>query len=172
MALPVLSLRAAPKHAPTLRKLAAQLRVDPTLAPRLAALLGREATGDPGTRGLHNYGAFGSEAAALAVLRDRLIATLDPEALYLFGSRGQGKARPDSDFDLLVVIADRRGASALDADLAYQAVAGLGVGCDVVPCLASDFEAERDQPGTLAFEAARGRVLYRKRRSRPVRARR
>ncbi|MBF0334494.1 MAG: nucleotidyltransferase domain-containing protein [Alphaproteobacteria bacterium] len=115
-----------------------------------------------GTGGLHNYGPFGGEAQALAILRDRLVAALDPLELHLFGSRGRGTARPDSDFDLLVVLPDAVGEAGLDPFRAYAPVMGLGIGADVVPCLASDFEAEKDIPGTIAHDAKRGRLIYRR----------
>ncbi|WP_448188670.1 nucleotidyltransferase family protein [Azospirillum sp. sgz301742] len=117
---------------------------------------------DAGTLGQHNYGRFGNEAATLAALRDRLAVRLDPLEIRLFGSRARGKSRPDSDFDLLVVFDDAVGDGALDYDRAYAPLLGLGIGCDVVPCLKSDFDAERDLPGTLPYEAARGRVVYRR----------
>jgi hypothetical protein len=111
--------------------------------------------------GRHNYGRFGNEAATLAALCDRLAARLDPLEIRLFGSRAHG-GRPDSDFDLLVVFDDAAGDGALDYDRAYAPLCGLGIGCDVVPCLKSDFDAERDLPGTLPYAAARGRVVYRR----------
>jgi len=172
MALPVFSVRAAPEHAGTIRRVAAALREEPGSTARIEAAIGGASPAELGTRGQHNYGLFGSEAAALAVLRDRLVAALDPEAIWLFGSRGRGRGRAESDFDLLVVLPDARGLAGLDHDRAYAPVAGLGIGVDVVPCLAADFAAEKDRPGTLAFEAARGRSLYLKRRHGRLAARR
>ncbi len=160
MAIPVTSVRSLPEHAPLIRRVAAALRDDPLAAARIrAALEGQPAT--DGTGGQHNYGPFGTERQALAVLRDRLVATLDPLAIYLFGSRGRGQGRPDSDFDLLVVLPDEAGEAALDPGAAYAPVMGLGIGVDVVPCLASDLAAEHDIPGTLVHEAMRGgRLIY------------
>ena len=34
----------------------------------------------------------------------RLVQRFDPEQIILFGSRARGKARPNSDYDLLVVV--------------------------------------------------------------------
>ncbi len=36
----------------------------------------------------------------------RIVETMNPEAVYLFGSRARGDARPDSDYDLLVIVSD------------------------------------------------------------------
>ncbi|MBF0374187.1 MAG: nucleotidyltransferase domain-containing protein [Alphaproteobacteria bacterium] len=161
MATPVTSVRSLPEHAPLIRRLAAALRADPAMAGRIEAVLAGAPVAENGTGGLHNYGPFGGEAQALAILRDRLVAALDPLELHLFGSRGRGTARPDSDFDLLVVLPDAVGEAGLDPLRAYAPVMGLGIGADVVPCLASDFEAEKDIPGTIAHDAKRGRLIYR-----------
>ncbi len=159
MAIPVTSVRSLPEHAPLIRRVAAALRDDPLAARRIEAALDGKLAED-GTGGRHNYGPFGTEQRALAILRDRLVAALDPLAIYLFGSRGRGDARPDSDFDLLVVFPDEMGEAALDPRRTYAPVMGLGIGADVVPCLASDLAAERDVPGTLMHHALRGRLIY------------
>jgi hypothetical protein len=109
-----------------------------------------------------NCGALPDEATALTLLCNRLVQALAPLEIRLFGSRAAGTATPDSDFNLLVIFADDRGEAALDYDAAYAPVRGLGIGCDVVPCLLGDYEAERDIPGTLPYAAARGRQLYRR----------
>lgn len=161
MAIPETSVRSLPEHAPSIRRVAAALPDDPDLARRIDAALEGAVVAEDGTGGRHNYGPFGGEAQALAVLRDRLVAALDPAEILLFGSRGRGNARPDSDFDLLVAMPDTVGEAGLDPRRAYAPVMGLGIGADVVPCLASDFEAEKNIPGTLAHEAAHGRLVYR-----------
>ncbi len=161
MAIPVTSVRSLPEHASLIRRVAARLRDDPLLEARIEAVLNGEVA-ENGTAGLHNYGPFGTEQRALAVLRDRLVAALDPAAIYLFGSRGRGEGRPDSDFDLLLVLPDAAGEAALDSRRAYAPLLGLGIGADVVPCLAGDIEAEKDTPGTLIHNAVRGRLIYRR----------
>ena len=107
-----------------------------------------------------NLGPFRSPDAALSFLVGRLRAALRPEAIFLFGSRATGTERPDSDFDLLVILPDGE-AVPPDYFAAYAPVAGCGLGVDVVPCRTADFEAERHQPGTIAFAADQdGRVVY------------
>lgn len=159
---PATSIPTRPEHAPLIRRVAVALRDDPGLAQRIEAVLSGAAVAENGTGGRHNYGPFGAEPQALALLRDRLVAALDPDAIHLFGSRGRGDARPDSDFDLLVVMPDAVGEAGLDPRRAYAPVMGLGIGADIMPCLASDFEMEKDIPGTLAHEAAHGRLVYRR----------
>ena len=60
--------------------------------------------------------------------------------IYLFGSRAEGRARPDSDFDLVVVFADDAPNRDADYDEVYAPLLGLGVGCDVIPCRWSEFQ--------------------------------
>jgi predicted nucleotidyltransferase len=45
----------------------------------------------------------GSQDAVLHEIVTRLVEALDPERLILFGSRAAGRARPDSDYDILIV---------------------------------------------------------------------
>lgn len=97
-----------------------------------------------------NIGPFRDEEAARRALLDRLICALSPQAIYLFGSRAEGRHRPDSDFDFLVIFPDEMDEQALDYDRAYAPVMGLGVACDIVPCRVSDFERGRHEPDTLA----------------------
>lgn len=112
------------------------------------------------SRASRNLGPFRSEAAALSFLVGRLANALRPEAIFLFGSRAAAAARPDSDFDLLVVLPDDS-AGPPDYFSAYAPIAGSGLGVDVIPCRLADYVAERDQPDTIAFAAAhKGRILY------------
>ena len=55
----------------------------------------------------------------------RLVAALNPEAIYLYGSHAYGKPRPDSDVDLLVVVKDSDLPPHQRAAIAYRALRGL-----------------------------------------------
>jgi predicted nucleotidyltransferase len=72
------------------------------------------------------------------------VRDLDPEQIWLFGSRAEGRHRPDSDFDLFVVTRTNSGDSGHDYDAVCAPILGLGVGCDVVPCRADDFATARN----------------------------
>jgi predicted nucleotidyltransferase len=94
-------------------------------------------------------------------LVERIVAYLGPEEIWLFGSRAEGRARPDSDYDLLAVLPDDAPESALDLLKAWELTCGLGVPADLVPCTRSDFEEEKNDVGTLARAAYhRGRRIY------------
>lgn len=108
-----------------------------------------------------NRGHFLDEASALDGIVSRLVSELRPVSIYLFGSRGRGTNRPDSDFDLLVVTDSRDGEQGYDYDRVYAPVLGTGVGCDVVPCREDDFERERENPTSLIHSVLQhGVCLY------------
>ena len=104
------------------------------------------------------------ELLPIATLVARIVAHLKPEEIWLFGSRAEGRARPDSDYDLLAVLPDDAPESALDLLKAWELTCGLGIPADLVPCTRSEFEEEKNDVGTLARAAYhRGRRIYERR---------
>src|SRR6478609_2154599 len=87
-----------------------------------------------------NKGRFQTESEALDWLVRRLVERFDLAAIWLFGSRARGDARPASDFDLLVVAKPDGGFGSEDYELLYGATFGSGVACDIVPCSKRDFD--------------------------------
>src|SRR5262245_16995797 len=89
-----------------------------------------------------------------AVNPDALLTVKGTSVGYLFGSRAEGRARPDSDFDLLVIFDDSVPDELITHDAVYTPVCGSGIGCDVVPCRVSEVtEVLHDQtnPWRLAW---------------------
>jgi predicted nucleotidyltransferase len=83
----------------------------------------------------------------------------NPERIQLFGSRARGDANRDSDWDILVVVPE----ASVPADplVPWRLRRDTGVRADVIVYSSSEFEAERDVPNTLAYEAASaGVALY------------
>lgn len=105
-----------------------------------------------------NTGSYSSESEALQAVVHRIVDTIDPEAIWLFGSRARGTHRPDSDFDLLVVTKLEDGEQGYDYDRVYAPVLGTGVGCDVVPCRIDDFQREATSPTGLVREVLQSGV--------------
>jgi predicted nucleotidyltransferase len=104
------------------------------------------------------------DARALDALLQRVVARFAPEEVWLFGSRAEGRARPDSDYDLLVVVSDATPEEDLDVVAAWTAVRGLDIPADIVPCTRSEFEEEKHEIDTLARAAyLRGRRVYERR---------
>lgn len=159
MPTPMLSLRAPAEQHALLRRIGQALKQDPALAADLARLVAGESVTAP-------VGPFRDAAAALGYIRDRLIFALKPEEIWLFGSRGRGDHRPDSDFDILAVLPDGLLAADYQPMRAAEALAGSGLGCDIVVCSRQEFEAGRATPGSLADTVLQeGQQLYRARRA-------
>lgn len=108
-----------------------------------------------------NQGPFASEDEALAQVVHRLAGELDPEAIWLFGSRAENRSAPDSDFDLLVVTKVADGDKGFEYGAAYAPIEGWGVGCDVIPVRADDFAEDVADPTSFCFHVVKtGRKLY------------
>jgi predicted nucleotidyltransferase len=92
---------------------------------------------------------------------ERLVDALHPERIYLFGSRARGDARPDSDYDLLVVVPES-GLSPRQRDvLAFRALCGVGVAKDVIVYTPEEFTWRSHAPSSLPAAVLReGRLLY------------
>src|ERR1700730_11172128 len=108
-----------------------------------------------------NRGPFATEDQALGEVVSRLVRALDPQEIWLFGSRAEGRNAPDSDFDLLIVTKMEDGEAGFDIDVVYAPIKGLGVGCDVIPCRADEFDEERSDPTSLCWLVTHtGKKLY------------
>jgi predicted nucleotidyltransferase len=108
-----------------------------------------------------NTGRFLTESEALDWLVRRLVEGFDPAEIWLFGSRARGDARPDSDFDLLVVAKHNGRFGSEDYELLYASTAGSGVACDIVPCSMHDFEEGLELKTSFVKAIVReGRRIY------------
>jgi len=97
----------------------------------------------------------------LARLLEDVVRTFRPLAVFLFGSRAEGKATPTSDYDLLVVLPDDAPEEALDVIKAFDCGLRTDVCADVIPTTKEVFLACRGNLSTLEGVAhARGRLLY------------
>lgn len=98
--------------------------------------------------------------AAIRQMVARIVERFQPEKVILFGSHARGTAGPDSDVDLLVVIAvegsQRKQAAAIDGALADRSLP-----LDVIVLTPEDIERQRDDVGSIVPPALReGKVLY------------
>lgn len=90
-----------------------------------------------------------------------IIATVQPETVYLFGSRARGDSKPGADFDLAVVVPDGspRRRVAMRSYESLAAVRGRSVGVDVVVLTPEIISTERDLVGSIAQTIIREGVL-------------
>jgi len=91
---------------------------------------------------------------------NRIVRRFEPEKVILFGSYATGKASPDSDVDLLVVmpIMGSKRKKAVEIGVALH---DMGVAKDVIVVRPDEFEWRKDIIGTIEWPAAHeGKVLY------------
>ncbi len=102
-----------------------------------------------------------AQDALLREMVSRLVDAFEPDAVYLYGSRAQGNATEDSDYDLMVVVPQ--------SDLtfrerwlkAFRLLCGIGVPKDVVVLTRDEFD--RKQPVVCSLPATvvrEGKLLY------------
>jgi uncharacterized protein len=93
---------------------------------------------------------------------DRIVEVLDPEEVWLFGSRARETHGPDSDWDLMAILPDTAPDGKLDIVAVWNDLRELRrIRVEVIPMRRRDFEEDRDTPGELAEAVAReGRLVY------------
>jgi len=96
----------------------------------------------------------------MQVIVRRIVETVQPEKIILFGSRARGDARPISDFDFLVIKESNEPRHRRDVPL-YVALAGLSVAVDVMVYTPDEVEEWSAVPQAFVTTAVReGKVLY------------
>lgn len=90
-----------------------------------------------------------------------IVEVMNPLEIWLFGSRAEGRARPTSDYDLLVVMPDETPELDLDPVRAWRLGWEVSVTADIIPCTRSEFDEEKDELDSLPRAATlRGRKIY------------
>ena len=107
-------------------------------------------------KGIQHPGA----SSSLSEIIRRIVAAIDPDRIILFGSRARGDARPDSDYDLLV-IKDTKERTLVLAQRAYRALVGLLGPVDLLVETPDRLKRLRDCPGLVYGDAlSDGKVVY------------
>ncbi len=95
-----------------------------------------------------------------------IVAEVAPRMVVLFGSRGRGAGRPDSDVDLLVVEDDPFGPARSrrkEAARLYRRLAGSGISKDILVVSRDEAETWRHSVNHVIARALReGKVLHEK----------
>ncbi len=102
-----------------------------------------------------------TDAIPLDDILDRLVRELEPEQVYLFGSRARGDAHPDSDFDILIVVTESPLPGYARDRLALRALRGIRVPVDTIVLTREEFDRKRDVVSSLPATVEReGKLLY------------
>jgi predicted nucleotidyltransferase len=102
-----------------------------------------------------------ADAEVLPEIVRRLVDEFNPEEIVLFGSRAWGQPRPDSDYDLFVVVTESHEDPARRAFRAHDCLSGLGISKDVIVSTLERFDRFRGVAASLEARIRdRGVVLY------------
>lgn len=105
----------------------------------------------------------GAEPSGMAVIEAmvrRIVQQFGPDSVILFGSHARGDARPDSDIDLLVVMAVEGSKREKQIEIRI-ALHDFHVPNDVVVVTPEEVARKRDVVGTIVRPALKeGKVLY------------
>lgn len=101
------------------------------------------------------------QAHDLAQVIERLVAALEPERIYLFGSQARGEATPDSDVDLLIVVPEAAEPSYRLAQRGYFAIGRYTLPVELVVMPTTEFERRSRALASLPASVLReGTLLY------------
>jgi len=95
----------------------------------------------------------------LNTLVGKIVESVNPEKIILFGSRSKGQEGPNSDYDFLVLKRDINNRRALSQQL-YRTLVDIPAAVDILVDTPEKVERYRDTPGFVYAEAAKGRVVY------------
>jgi uncharacterized protein len=95
-------------------------------------------------------------------VKNRLVKTYDPVAIYLFGSYAWGTPTEDSDLDLLIVVEKSNEKSYKRPISGYVALHGLeDISKDIIVHTKEVFDRRSNEITTLEYKIKRdGKVLY------------
>ncbi|MFH1084597.1 MAG: nucleotidyltransferase domain-containing protein [Chloroflexota bacterium] len=91
----------------------------------------------------------------------RIVAALQPEAIYLYGSHAYGQPHQDSDVDLFVVVSASELPPHKRAVAAYRALRGLYLPAEVKVATRAEFERRAQWQSSIErIVLDKGRLLY------------
>jgi predicted nucleotidyltransferase len=95
----------------------------------------------------------------LNLVVEKIVKTVNPDKIILFGSRSRGQEGSYSDYDLLVLKRGINNRRAL-AHQIYRILVDVPAAVDILVETPEKIERYRNSRGFVYAEAARGRVVY------------
>jgi predicted nucleotidyltransferase len=97
----------------------------------------------------------------IAEITRRLVAALNPDQVYLFGSHAWGTPHEYSDVDLMVIVSGSELTEYQRAVKGHLALVGMGFSKDILVPTRAEFDFFRDVRGSLTYKVAhQGRLIY------------
>jgi len=98
--------------------------------------------------------------AEIRPLIDEIKVRLNPDSIWLFGSRARGDNRPDSDWDILVALPDDAEPELLDPLVGWTIQNEVGIPATILSTTSSALANSWESRNTIAYDVARdGRRL-------------
>lgn len=96
-------------------------------------------------------------------VKERLIKTYDPLAIYIFGSYAWGHPTEDSDLDLLIVVDHYKEDRFQDMAEGHKSLIGMDLSKDILLYTKEQFEESSTDNLSLCFKVCRaGKKIYAK----------
>jgi predicted nucleotidyltransferase len=96
-------------------------------------------------------------------VKDRLVKTYNPLAIYLFGSYAWGKPTEESDLDLLIVVEQSDEKTYTRPLPGYDALFGMGISKDLLVYTKDEFERYSSDKTSLCHKIKKdGEIIYAK----------
>lgn len=92
-------------------------------------------------------------------LVEAIRSRLDPDAIWLFGSRARGDHGPGSDWDIVVELADDSDPDLLDPIVGWNTQHEVGVPATVLSATRSALTRSWGEPNTIGYVLARDGLL-------------
>jgi predicted nucleotidyltransferase len=97
----------------------------------------------------------------LVPVLERLVEEFHPQKIILFGSHAWGTPRPDSDWDLMVIVESSDAAPTRRAARAYRCLRGLRIPVEIIVSTRQEIDRYRSVPASLTARILKeGQVLY------------
>jgi uncharacterized protein len=94
-------------------------------------------------------------------ITQRLVSSLKPEQIILFGSYAYGKPNEDSDVDLLVIVSQSDEPRYRRAREAYKALGGIDIATDVIVMTREEVKRKINVHSSLVHRVIHdGKILY------------
>ncbi|NCN05850.1 MAG: nucleotidyltransferase domain-containing protein [Spirochaetales bacterium] len=105
--------------------------------------------------------AQGNRQEIINYIKDSLIKTYNPSAIYLFGSFAWGTPNEESDLDFAVIVPSSSLSMAERIRLSYKELWGLGVPTDIIVYTESEIREKSRHPSTLPYKIlSQGTKIY------------